>query len=159
MGMTCSLSALDAPTLKLFTAPDADLLELEESLRAPSCYLDKAWHGLHFLFTGTAWGGCFPKSFLLVGGQEVGEDELISRLYRPAEVDELAAWLATQTREILAARFEPARMIALDIYPSIWDRDPAKDDTLGYLLDSFDDLQAFVAETQRKGLGLRVSVG
>lgn len=157
--MTCSLSALDAPTLKQFTAPGVDLMELEENLDAPSCYLDKAWHGLHFLFTGTAWGGNFPKSFLLVGGQEVGDEDQVSRLYGPEAMIELAAWLETQTRESLTTRFEPARMVALDIYPGIWTRDPAEDDTLGYLLDHFDVLQAFVAESQRKGLGLRVSVG
>src|SRR5437867_7696214 len=26
--------------------------------------LDKAWHGLHFLFTGSDWSGDFPQGFL-----------------------------------------------------------------------------------------------
>lgn len=34
--------------------------------------IDKAWHALHFLFTGTAWEGEMPASFLLVGGAPVG---------------------------------------------------------------------------------------
>jgi hypothetical protein len=34
--------------------------------------IDKAWHGLHFLFTGTAWEGEAPASFLLCGMRFVG---------------------------------------------------------------------------------------
>ena len=34
-------------------------------------------------------------------------------------------------------RFVPAAMMKADIYPAIWDRDPAEDDTLGYLCDYF----------------------
>lgn len=36
-------------------------------------YLDKAWHGLHFLFTGTAWEGDPPLNFLVSGGREIGD--------------------------------------------------------------------------------------
>jgi hypothetical protein len=36
--------------------------------------VDKAWHGLHFLLTGSAWEGSFPLNFIVAGGQEVGDD-------------------------------------------------------------------------------------
>jgi hypothetical protein len=45
-------------------------------------------------------------------------------------------------------------MMAQQIYPEIWDRDPREDDTMGYLAEYFDMLKTFVrnsAETQ-KGL-------
>src|SRR5688572_17376990 len=32
--------------------------------------IEKAWHGLHFMFTGTAWDGTLPAAFLLTGGRE-----------------------------------------------------------------------------------------
>src|SRR6185312_15082100 len=31
--------------------------------------LDKAWHGLHFLFTGSDWSGDFPQGFLVSCGE------------------------------------------------------------------------------------------
>ena len=31
--------------------------------------VDKAWHGLHFLLTGTAWEGDFPLNFIVSGGR------------------------------------------------------------------------------------------
>jgi hypothetical protein len=38
--------------------------------------LDKAWHGIHYLFTGTAWEGDPPLNFLVKGGREVGDEEI-----------------------------------------------------------------------------------
>src|SRR5687768_13754481 len=58
-------------------------------------HLDKAWHGLHFLFTGTADGGEEPACFLLAGGEDVGDDDdLLARLLSPEQVREFAAFLA-----------------------------------------------------------------
>jgi hypothetical protein len=37
-----------------------------------SVHLEKAWHGLHFLLTGSAGESGVPLGFLLEGGQEVG---------------------------------------------------------------------------------------
>jgi hypothetical protein len=34
---------------------------------------DKAWHGIHFLLTGTAGEGTPPLDFIVRGGQEVGD--------------------------------------------------------------------------------------
>lgn len=41
--------------------------------------LDKAWHGLHYLLTGTAWEGEPPLNVLAAGGREVGT-EYMARL-------------------------------------------------------------------------------
>jgi hypothetical protein len=49
-------------------------------------------------------------------------------------------------------------MLALEIYPEIWNRDPSDDDTLGYLLEYFDFLKAFVAGAASRRLGLIVWV-
>src|SRR5688500_6275073 len=35
--------------------------------------LDKAWHGIHYLLTGTAWEGAEPLNFLVAGGRPVGD--------------------------------------------------------------------------------------
>src|SRR5215212_1257503 len=43
----------------------------------PHCDLEKMWHGLHFLFTGTLSEGEEPACYLQRGGEEIGDpDEL-----------------------------------------------------------------------------------
>jgi hypothetical protein len=43
--------------------------------------------------------------------------------------------LEALTDDELADRFDPADMMAKEIYPNIWDRDPDEDDTLAYLME------------------------
>src|SRR5262245_26397413 len=60
--------------------------------------VDKAWHGIHFLLTGTAWGGELPWGFVLRGGEALGDDDLgygPARLLDAAQVREVAAALET----------------------------------------------------------------
>lgn len=38
--------------------------------------LDKAWHGIHFLLTGSTWEGEKPLNFLISGGETIGEIEV-----------------------------------------------------------------------------------
>ena len=36
--------------------------------RGENCIdIDKAWHGIHYLLTGTAWGGDPPASWVIFG--------------------------------------------------------------------------------------------
>jgi Domain of unknown function (DUF1877) len=46
-------------------------------------------------------------------------------------------------------------MMTLEIYPETWARQSSdRHSELGWLLDSFDDLQTFVGDTARAGDGL-----
>ena len=38
-----------------------------------NCDLEKTWHGLHFLFTGSYWDRDFPAGFLVTCGTMVGD--------------------------------------------------------------------------------------
>ena len=46
----------------------------------------------------------------------------------------------------------------LKIYPTIWDRDPKEDDTLGYLVENYLELKNFLSVGAEKQLGLIVYV-
>jgi Domain of unknown function (DUF1877) len=121
--------------------------------------LDKAWHGLHFLFTQTAWEGDGPASFLVRGGEDVGSDDGL-RAFRPGEVQRIRVFLDSLTRGELQRRYNPARMTVLDIYPEgIWER-PATgvESPLAYLVGSFVDLQTFVRAAADAGDALLVCV-
>src|SRR5918994_521667 len=56
----------------------------------------------------------------------------------------------------MIADIEPARaeMMRLEIYPEIWDRDPEKDDTLGYLMESVSLLRQALDVVVARGYGL-----
>lgn len=123
--------------------------------------LDKAWHGIHFLFTGTAWEGEPPLNFLVVGGREVGREEVgygPARTLTSSETRELATALARMDAADLRARFAPAEMMRLEIYPEIWDRDPSEDDTLGYLMEYLAQLRGAVQTASDRRLGLLITI-
>ncbi len=123
--------------------------------------LDKAWHGIHFLLTGTADAGRFPESFLLLGGREVGDIDVgygPARVMTAEETRAAQAMLAALGDDALRARFDPAKMMELDVYPGIWDRDPEDDDTLEYLMENVATLRGMLDAAARDGLGILISL-
>ncbi len=125
--------------------------------------IDKAWHGLHYLFTCKAGEGDALLSFILAGGQEIGDEDLgygPGRAFMPPEVKRIAAALEKLSPDELRRRYNPAEMMELGIYPAIWDRPPDEDyDGLSYLLDYFGMLKSFLRKGAEGGLGLIVYVG
>jgi hypothetical protein len=117
--------------------------------------LEKSWHGLHFLFTGTARETGLPEGFLVSGGLnlETDDNDSVPRLLNADEVREVDAFLRSVSRDELARRYDARRMTELEVYPdAIWMRDtdrehPALDD----LLDAFDALRVFFATARERG--------
>lgn len=123
--------------------------------------LEKAWHGLHFLFTGTAEEGPEPNCFMLCGGEEIGDEDVgPARVLGPEQVSRFAAFLAELSRDELARRYDPARMTALEIYPDvIWLRpSPPGESEFDWLFGAFEELRDFVIATARRGDSLIVSI-
>jgi hypothetical protein len=118
--------------------------------------VDKAWQGLHFLLTGSAWEGSFPLNFIVAGGEEVGDD----LGYGPArgltsgDVRTIDAALQPLAPDELGQRFDAERMTELQIYPFGWSHDP--DGEREYLLDFYSDLRAFIRRTAEQGHALLV---
>ena len=121
-------------------------------------YLDKSWHGIHYLLTGSDWAGEPPLNFLVSGGRAVEIDDEDARVLDSRKVQELNEALAGIDEAYLRRRFNPAEMMRLNIYPTIWDRDPVKDDTFGYCLEYFQILQAYIAKAAERRLGIVVSL-
>ncbi|MCI0460985.1 MAG: YfbM family protein [Gemmataceae bacterium] len=146
---------------KAETTPDlGPTLELSEG-EGEVGDLDKAWHGIHYLLTGTAWEGHPPLNFLVAGGREVGADEVgigPPRTFSSGETRVITDALARIADEELRGRFLPADMMRLEIYPEIWDRDSAEDDTLGYLMEYVANLRGALATVVSRGHGLLLSI-
>ena len=134
---------------------DADL----ERMREIECDLEGAWHGLHFLFTGTAWEGDEPSCYLVRGGEEVGDDDLDQppRLLRPDAVRAFAGFLAGLSDDALRQRYDPKRMTDLRIDPERLWADPSQtDQTRSMVLESFSELKDFTGKAAAAGDALLV---
>lgn len=122
--------------------------------------LDKHWHGLHFLLTGTAWKGTPPLDFLVRGGRELDTDMGYGppRSLSNKKTHNIARALDPLTREILSMRYKPKAMAAAEIYPAVWGRAEEADDNRESLLRSFEELKAFVTTAAEAGDGLIVYI-
>ena len=136
----------------------AEVYSSLERGQTPSVHLEKAWHGLHFLLTGSAGESGVPLGFLLEGGQEVGEDDGYGapRLFQPGEVQQINTALAPISDDELWGRFDPELMEAESIYPGIWDEEEEelRDEYLSY----FHELKKVVAQAGEGGMGLLVTL-
>jgi hypothetical protein len=160
MGMVCELRQL-SPTYaqKLLADPDevlryvdkADAGRLPKEAQGEDLNLDKAWHGLHYLLTGTAWAGPEPACYLLAGGTQVGDEEEHdvygygpARLLTPAQVADFSAAVNALTPDETGRRYNPSEMTRLDIYPTTWDRPEEAANNLDFLTDSATELRVFL---------------
>ena len=123
--------------------------------------LDKAWHGIHYLLTGSDWGGDPPLNFLVTGGLPVGDVDVgygPARVFHSSEVARIHDALCAIQPDELRRRYNPDAMMEQEIYPTIWDRDPKDDDALGYLMEYFAVLRRFISEAAGRGLGIVVTI-
>jgi hypothetical protein len=162
MSMIGNLRRLrDADLARLLTSPELigdylhgdppELEEAEEDAQGFGPYadidIDKAWHGLHFLLTGDAWGGSFPWSFLIDGGTQVGDVDVgygPARGFRSSEVKQIADALNSVDPAALAGRFDPEKMARAEVYPGIWDREEDEAENLQYLMNAFEAVRDFI---------------
>lgn len=171
MSMIGNLRSLsDADVARLLAEPSlvSDYLDPEDDQSAGEADfgpfadldIDKAWHGIHFLLSGSAWEGEMPAGFLVIGGQTVGDVDVgygPARAFMSEQVRQIAAALAAVDEKELRRRFDPTAMTEAEIYPTIWDS-AEEDDTLGYLAAHYDALRSFVADAAERGVGLLVYV-
>jgi hypothetical protein len=131
-------------------------LEVNEGTR---CDLEKSWHGIHYLLTGSAWEGDPPLDFLVNGGRQVGKIDPNHGPVRAFRADETRAIydsLSNLSPYELRKRFNARDMTAKEIYPDIWTRSVLEEDSLRYLMDNLDKLRAFLRQTAEAQLGILV---
>ena len=113
--------------------------------------LDKDWHGIHYLLTGTVWDVKDSAGQAIFGGKEFGDDMGYgpAHMLTAAQVKAIAAALAKTSPDSLAARYDAETMMKLDIYPAVWDREGPQ--ALAALLRSYGELVAFYRRAAAKG--------
>jgi hypothetical protein len=120
----------------------------------PRVSIDKAWHGIHYLLTGTAYGGTGPLSWAVFGGEAIGEDLGYgpARLLAPEPLAAVAAALKEIDVESFRSRYSPEAMEAAQVYPDdIWVREG--DEALDYLVSYYQLMVDFYAGAASRGDG------
>lgn len=134
-----------------YLMPDDD----EDDEPPNSTDVDKAWHGIHYLLTGSAWEGREPFRWAIMGATDIGPDLGMgsARCLTPEQVIRLSAALDSLTTDELSARFDPQDMQDKGIYPDvIWVRDG--EDALDYLLGNLTHLVDFYRDAAARGDGV-----
>ena len=156
MSMICYMFDFpDAQLDQLLASPETIDSLIEEESEFATCF-DKAWHFLHFLLNGEPWSGREPVSYLVCGGQNVGE---IDVGYGPARVvksEQVAAFhdaVEQVSEEQLRQGFYSDKFQTADLYPSLGDNLEKEFD---YLIFYFNRLKEFLADAKRNGVGMVV---
>lgn len=85
--------------------------------------IDKAWHAIHFVLTGSAEPCSGPLGSAVLGGTPIGPDlgYGAARWLTVGEVKEVSEALPDPSE--LQARFDRAALGRADVYPQIWDEE------------------------------------
>lgn len=167
MSMIGNLRAVDDATLQALLASPDTIQEFlypddGEDDAAEQNDLDKAWHAIHFILTGSAWEGEFPLNFLVSGGTPVGDEDVgygPARAFTSEEVWQIEAALSRVSETDFRGRFSLVKMREADIYPSFGDAsDDEMEAELSYVLENFRSLKEFVARSAGQGRALLVYI-
>jgi Domain of unknown function (DUF1877) len=116
--------------------------------------LNRAWHAIHYVLTGSRLGGEEPLNFLASEGTPVGEVDVgygPARVLNSQQVRQLAAALIVIDPDEIARRVDLERFDDEGIYPGNWQ-------TNGYdasfVVSNYRDLRDFVMHAAQEGNGL-----
>jgi hypothetical protein len=145
------LQALLEDPATVSTLVYGDLDDPDAEMPEPELDLEKSWHGIHYLLTGTAWGTEAGAGAAILGGEEIGVDDGYgpARILRPELVRTIAMALDGLDLVALRARFDPAAMSSAGIYPDLW----ADNEFDTYLAPNFTKLRQFYQTAAANGSG------
>ena len=147
----------DAQVAKIMADPDSayDFVNPEEDFDDLAIVdLDKDWHGVHHLLTGSAEPIDNPLSLIVGDFEEVGEDNG----YGPAwfvPSDRLRAFheaLSAVDGAELSNRYDPDAMVRDQVYLGETYQDEGEH-ALEFLLERIDELRKFAAHGAATGMG------
>ncbi|BAY83615.1 hypothetical protein NIES267_31040 [Calothrix parasitica NIES-267] len=134
----------------LFPAYEADQIS---ELNGSYLDIDKTWHAIHFLLTGTIASGQPPLENVVMGGTPLGDPENPdfdfgpARFLNPSEVKEVSETISKISKAEFQSRFNPSQLVEAEIYPTlVWERGEAE---LEYLTNHFLGLVKFFQEAAK----------
>jgi Domain of unknown function (DUF1877) len=123
----------------------------QDDIGADFLDIDKSWHGIHFLLTGSVREGDAPLKWAVFAPTELGEDTGSgpARILRPEEVIELSKALAPITPDKLKKKCDWTLMNDSEIYPQGW---RAGDEA--YIAENFAALKKLYESAARRRMGV-----
>ena len=114
--------------------------------------LDQAWHGLHFVLTGSTDSTDGELGQAVLGGVEVGDDLGYgpARVHDPSAVTRIAHALTALSPNDVRERYNPAAMDAAQIYPGSWHQP----ENLEWILEKVELLREFYRAVAARGNGV-----
>lgn len=109
--------------------------------------LEKSWHSLHYLLTGSAREVDSPLGNAILGGKEIGPDLGYgpARFLDAAQVSEVSTALNSISKDDLAQRFDLNTMMAAQIYAC------ADEEELELAQHYFEHVVKYYAEAAKRG--------
>jgi Domain of unknown function (DUF1877) len=129
----------------------ASAIEDQDDLGADFLDVDKSWHGIHFLLTGSVRDGEPPLTWAVFAPTPIGEDlgHGPARLLLPVQVVEVSKALAPMTGDKLKKKCDWTVMNDSEIYPQGWragDQD--------YIAENFTQLRKFYDSAARRHMAV-----
>jgi hypothetical protein len=136
--------------------PDLAVTILEDSDAEQLFDVGTAWHGVHALLNGSAWGGSGPAFDVVLGGQSLGDPSTYepARALVPPAVEAVATLLTETPVEQLRSGFTHARFRRWEVYPdTAWDQA----DVLTQVLEpAYEALRGFFTSAAAAGDGVLI---
>jgi hypothetical protein len=144
------------------TTSEIDALEADPDQAAPwfvdrdPTDLGRAWHGLHVLLNGSAWGGRQPLLDAVLGGTPLGDPTSYEpvRYVAPGEVAAVAA--ALPAAQELKGRFTHQAMRLAEAYPDDAWTDPGA--WTDFLAPAYDRLVAVFSGAAARGEAVLITL-
>jgi hypothetical protein len=116
--------------------------------------LDKAWHGIHYLLTGTTSTSKGPYGQVILGGQDLGPDLGYGppRFLTNADVAKVSKALGDVPADQFRRRYDPKAMDVAGVYPQVWKRKGPKG--LDWLQSAFQELVVFYARAANQRMAV-----
>lgn len=112
--------------------------------------LGQAWHGVHWLLTGSADPTSGPASDAVYADMDREYADELTRLVTAPEVVAVADLLARTSTDDLRARFDPAAMEAAELYPvGLWTEPRIFETFLAPAIDGLRDFYAAAAAAKQ----------
>jgi len=160
MSMICSIHAATEEDMRRFNGNADDLFDFFEESE-DTIGLDKAWHAIHFLLTGSTWEGEPPLNFIVGGGTPIEESDGgygEARYFTKDQVIAIANALAALSVDSLLARYDGKELTNADIYPSIWARPEEQKENHEYISENYSELRTYLSGLAERGSSMIVSI-
>lgn len=159
MAMTWAARALTPEELEAVQADPrhaAALVEDEPPDKRRAVDLDTAWHGIHWLLTGTPYESETPHGQAIFGGEPIGADLGFgpAHLIDARTVKKIAAALTDLSSAELVERVDIEAMTGADIYPGFW----AEVDATQWLRPRYRQLRRFYRRAAKKGMPVLAAI-